>query len=272
MARRSGEKGRYWYFRFRDNFFMDEDLMNLELLPGGYEYIVILLKLYARSVQNGGIIRIPTFGKEDDEDLSKLETANLAKQINHDPMPVIAAVEYFVKKGFLIISSDSDNDEVVIDVPGVKPMIGKSSQGADAERNRLSKHQESLPTPEREKVNGKNTYGEFENVYLTDTEYKKLNKRYENADYVINRLSLYYKRTGKHFADDYAAVLSFGDKDGIVKVQEKEKMRICYERYKREAEQGFPPPAEIKEVLTTLQFEELERIAEKKIAEERKEE
>lgn len=269
MARRSGEKGRYWYFRFRDNFFMDEDLMNLELLPGGYEYIVILLKLYARSVQNGGIIRIPTFEKEDGEDLSKMETANLAKQINHDPMPVIAAVEYFVKKGFLLISTD--DDEVVIDVPGVKPMIGKSSQGADAERNRLSPHQESLPAPRKDNVNGKDAHGEFGNVYLTEVEYKKLNKRYENADYVINRLSLYYKRTGKHFADDYAAVLSFGDKDGIVKVQEREKMRICYERYKREALQGFPPPAEIKEILTKLQFEELERIAEEKIEEERNE-
>lgn len=46
-----GAKGTYWYFRFTDHFFDDLEILRMENLPAnaGYEYIVILLKLYCLS-------------------------------------------------------------------------------------------------------------------------------------------------------------------------------------------------------------------------------
>ena len=36
----------YWYFRFNEHFFDDIKIAQMETLPGGFEMLVILLKLY----------------------------------------------------------------------------------------------------------------------------------------------------------------------------------------------------------------------------------
>ena len=46
-----------------------------------------------------------------------------------------------------------------------------------------------------------------------------LKKEYENADAIINRLSIYYKMKGIKYEDDYAGCLSFALKDGIKRKQ-----------------------------------------------------
>lgn len=55
-------KGVYGYFRFPKWFFDDMEILRLDTLPAnvGYEYIVILLKIYCLSVENGGYIKIRT--------------------------------------------------------------------------------------------------------------------------------------------------------------------------------------------------------------------
>ena len=41
----------YWYFRFNEHFFDDIKIAQMETLPGGFEMLVILLKLYCLSVK-----------------------------------------------------------------------------------------------------------------------------------------------------------------------------------------------------------------------------
>ena len=48
-----------------------------------------------------------------------------------------------------------------------------------------------------------------------------------------------------------------------MKQSEKEKQMITYERYKREALLGYPPPQDIKDILTEMQWKELNELAEK---------
>lgn len=52
---------RYWFFRFPENFFDNDAILETETLINntGYIYIVILLKLYCLTVRDGGTFTIP---------------------------------------------------------------------------------------------------------------------------------------------------------------------------------------------------------------------
>ena len=252
----------------------------MELLPAGYEYEVILLKMYSVSVRFDGTIEIPA------DDDGNIDIDTFALFINHkSAISVKEAMKYFLKEGLIeIYYPDSGGDTYRVDIPGVRYLIGSSTKDADRKRiERQNKKQERLlglnsfgdnndmdsePEPEAKpevlKITKGNTsqYGTFKNVRLTDSEYEELNQKYENADIVIERLSIYKKKSGTEYADDYAAALSFAIKDGKPRESETDKKAAMYEKYKREAKLGFPPPQDACKVLTALQIEELERIAE----------
>jgi len=60
----------------------------------------------------------------------------------------------------------------------------------------------------------KKKYGEFENVLLSDDEYKKLKSRYPDMflDY-IERLSLYLESKGAKYKSHYATILNWIRRD-----------------------------------------------------------
>ncbi|MEY2702808.1 MAG: hypothetical protein RLY43_1446 [Bacteroidota bacterium] len=60
--------------------------------------------------------------------------------------------------------------------------------------------------------NNKNTYGEFLNVFLLESEYNKIKE--QNLEYFINKLSLYLESTGKKYKSHYATILNWSRKDG----------------------------------------------------------
>jgi len=267
---------RYWYFRFTDSLMFSWDFRKMERLPAGYEYEVILLKMYSMSVRFNGTIEIPS-----DAD-GNIDIETFADFINHkSAISVREAMKYFLKEHLIeIYCPDGERDVYQVDIPGVRYLIGSSTKDADRKRiERQNKKQASLaglnspddnkaaeqePAVEAITVIKKNCsqYGTFKNVRLTDSEYEELNQRYENADVVIERLSIYKKKSGTEYADDYAAALSFAIKDGKPRENEADRKAAIYEKYKREAQLGFPPPQDAYKVLTELQVEELERIAE----------
>jgi phage replication O-like protein O len=56
----------------------------------------------------------------------------------------------------------------------------------------------------------KKTYGEFQNVLLTDEEYGKLKERFNhNSEELIERLSAYLASTGKRYRSHYATILNW---------------------------------------------------------------
>ena len=61
----------------------------------------------------------------------------------------------------------------------------------------------------------KNTYGEFNNVLLSDTEKKKLVAKFgeTDTDYWIEKVSEYCERTGKEYASHYLTILSWERKE-----------------------------------------------------------
>ena len=258
---------KYWYFRFRDNFFNDPSVIKMQMIPGGFEFLLILLKLYALSTNTHGILKIP-IGPDGNIDITVLSAmlGNL-----HSITIVGCAMEYFINHGFIELVQE--NDEILIICAEVQNMIGTSTKKADRKRECRKNHENLIASENPEIVQGeiaeREAYGEFKNVYLTMEEHLKFFNRYENAQAILQRVSVWKARKNvDNKNNDYATLLKFEDKDGKLKQSEIEKRRICYERYKREAAAGFLPPDSVKEILTEMQFEELVRIAEEQMAKE----
>ncbi|MCI5689268.1 MAG: phage replisome organizer N-terminal domain-containing protein [Emergencia sp.] len=259
--RREGSAAtKYWYFRFSKNFFNDIGIIKMESLIGGYEYLVILLKLYALSTEHGGVFSLPATPSGD------LDVALLSEILRHKVQAVGSAIEYFTTHGFMELVSEPETEQTYLYFPEVKYNTGQSSKDADRKRIERQKKAEAatLPEPADEREKPGKVYGEFKNVSLTNEEYRKFSNRYENANVVIEKLSIWKAKRDKSASPkDYAYLLSFAETDGILKQSEKEKRTITYERYKREALLGYPPPQDIRDMITEMQWEELKELAEK---------
>lgn len=254
-------QNQYWYFRFHENFFDSMPLMKMQTEPGGYEFVVILLKLYCLSVRTGGMLECPT------TDDGQIDIATLSEMLRHKPNIVAHAIQYFIKHQFLHLMEVVDNEDLTIFLPDVQNMTGKASKEADrkrAERNAKS----ALPVPEikrnltEERKQNAKAYGQFRNVYLYPEEADAFRNKYENATQLIERLSVYKAREAKDYPNDHAALEGFAATSGILNVSERDKRKKIYERYKKEALMGYPPPQEIQNDLTKMQYEELLKIAE----------
>ena len=95
-----GAKGTYWYFRFTDHFFDDLEILRMENLPAnaGYEYIVILLKLYCLSTRSGGFVKIRTSFD------GQIDYTLLSDALRHKSRETVyAAVSYFISVGLIQI-------------------------------------------------------------------------------------------------------------------------------------------------------------------------
>lgn len=251
---------KYWYFRFSKNFFNDIGIIKMESLIGGYEYLVILLKLYALSTEHGGVLSLPATPS------GGLDVALLSEILRHKVLAVGSAIEYFIDHGFMKLVSEPETEQTYLHFPEVKYNTGQSSKDADRKRIERQKKTEAatLPEPAKESEKQGKDYGEFRNVFLTNEEYRKFSNRYENAKVVIEKLSIWKaKRNKSASSNDYAYLLSFAETDGILKQSEKEKQMITYERYKREALLGYPPPQDVRDILTEMQWKELNELAEK---------
>ncbi len=219
-------KAEYWYFRFNEHFFDDIKIAQMETIPGGFEMLVILLKLYCLSVKERGMFRLPNANGEPDYEA-------LARLTRHPRRTLEMAIQYFVSMGFVEIIIGHNAGETIFKTPRLENMIGKSSKEADRKRLARARQQQQNELPENtddRKVKC-DKYGVFNNVYLFKDEYKALDDKYKNANELIDRVSIYKEQFKKEYENDYAAVLSFALKDG------EEKPDMCKARYEK-AEKG----------------------------------
>lgn len=211
-----GAKGTYWYFRFTDHFFDDLEILRMENLPAnaGYEYIVILLKLYCLSTRSGGFVKIRTsFGGQIDYTL-------LSDALRHKSRETVyAAVSYFISVGLIQIMEAVDFTTFF--APGVKNNIGKSSKDADKRREqRLDQDKKAethaLPDPKVNTV----TLGKFANVILNENELQAFRHEFANASKLIEKLSVYKQANPDKQVDDYAVLCRWAETKGIRKEEE----------------------------------------------------
>ena len=68
--------------------------------------------------------------------------------------------------------------------------------------------EESTPSPNSKK------YGEYQNIILTDEQYKALQEKIQShTDTMIEKLSRYIKSTGKTYQDHYVTILNWYEQD-----------------------------------------------------------
>lgn len=224
------QKGVYWYFRFSDNFFDDLEIIRMQTLPGsmGYEFLVILLKLYCRSTKQGGFLKIRT------ATTGGIDYRVIATAIKHQDVDAVkAAIIYFLEVGLLQIVEAVDYTTFL--VPGVQNNIGKSSKNADrmrrirAEENKAeleTENKDLLPPPQNEKMY---KYGLTKNIELSPKDVQELCEVYENADVIINEASAFKTANGKKVKgkSDIEIVKQIAQKRGIKQSTDKKSDVPC---------------------------------------------
>lgn len=241
---------RYYWLKLKEDFFEDDTIQWLEEQEKGKEYTLFYLKLCLKSLSlDGKIIRIVG------EKLIPYDKKALAKITNTDLDTVTVAMNLFVQIGLLEIMDTGaiymkQIDEMVGSETnaairkrkyrttiGQRDIVPELSQGSPTEyrdksiENRdksIEKDIESVRTPPLKAKEVKNKHGEFNNVLLTDSEYKKLQERFPNDfENRIEKLSTYIASTGKKYKSHYATVISWARKDS----QEKDKQKRTVDDY-----------------------------------------
>ena len=214
---------KYYYLKLKDNFFDGDSIVLLENMQDGILYSNILLKLYLKSLKNGGRLQL-------DEHIPY--TAQIiATLTRHQIGTVERALNIFRQLGLV-----EELDGGLLYMTDIELMIGQSSTEAERKRAARLENKALLPTRtngghlsdicppeieikkeidieseiEREKETGQPTpavYGRYKNIFLTDTELEALkNELPEKWSFYVERLSEYMASKGKSY-DNHAATI-----------------------------------------------------------------
>jgi predicted phage replisome organizer len=115
---------KYYYLKFKENYFEQDHIKALEALENGYIYSLILIKLYLKAVKHEGQLRINEFIPYKASDVSVL-----AKVIGHDPDHVMKAINGAKSLGIIEIVDSGD-----MWISDIQNFIGQSSTEGDRKR------------------------------------------------------------------------------------------------------------------------------------------
>lgn len=119
---------KYYYLKLKENFYDSEAMIVLESMPDGYLYSNILMKLYLRSLQNGGKLMF--------NNMIPYTPTILAQVVRHQVGTVEKALKIFQELGLIEILENG-----AIYMMDIQNFIGESSTEADrirAYRERIS--------------------------------------------------------------------------------------------------------------------------------------
>ena len=120
---------KYYYLKFKENFFDSEAMIILESMPDGYLYSNILIKLYLRSLKNEGKLMF--------NNTIPYNSTILAQVVRHNVGVVEKALGIFKNLGLIEML-----DNGAIYMLEIQNYIGQSSSEADRQRdyqNRIKK-------------------------------------------------------------------------------------------------------------------------------------
>ena len=215
---------KYYYLKLKENFFDSDSIVLLEDMKDGILYSNILLKLYLKSLKNGGKLQL-------DEHIP-YTAQMIATLTRHQIGTVERALEIFRQLGLV-----EQLDSGAFYMTDIELMIGQSSTEAERKRAARLENKALLPSrtkgghlsdirppeieielekeikieKEREGETGHpapaRSYGRYENVFLTDTEFSELQAELpEKWAYYIERLSGYIASTGKKYKNHAATI------------------------------------------------------------------
>ena len=219
---------KYYYLKLKESYFDDDAIVLLESMQDGVIYSNILLKLYLKSLKNGGKLQL-------DENIPY--TAQMIATITRQQVGTVErALKIFMKLGLV-----EPLPSGALYMSNIELLIGQSStEGERKRRARLAlQEQKALPQTgadkcppyradicppeieikkeididiesEKERYTGQPTpavYGRYKNIFLTDTELEALkNELPEKWSFYVERLSEYMASKGKSY-DNHAATI-----------------------------------------------------------------
>lgn len=229
---------KYYYLKLKEDFFTDKRIKRLRKISGGDTYTIIYLKLLLLSLKDSG--KLYYDGVETDF------IKELALTIDETEDDVMVTVNYLVAQGLMEIITEND-EYFLTEIPS---LIG--SETASTRRSRKSRGQKALQSGTgatscnllQQNRNGEieidielekegeiekislNLYGEYENVSLTDEEYRKLKDKMQGyREEMIEKLSTYMQSTGRNYKDHYATLVHWYEQDkGKLKESHKSKV------------------------------------------------
>lgn len=130
------ENQSYFYLKLKENFFESDSMILLESMPDGYKYSNILLKLYLRSLKNGGKLML--------NEKIPYNPTMIASVTRHSVGDVEKAVKIFEQLNIIEML-----DSGAIYITDIQSFIGKSSTEADRKRRYREKieSEKLLPLP-----------------------------------------------------------------------------------------------------------------------------
>lgn len=228
---------RYFWLKLKEDFFQQLEIKKLRKVAGGDTYTIIFLKLQLLSLKTDGLLEF--IGLE--EDFGE----ELALTIDEDANNVNFVLMYLKKIGWL--KEESDN---IYSLPNTIENIGSETAAANRMRKmrnntvttlqsnvtmlqkcstdiEIDKEQDiesdlegesepngSTPTlsPKKRKTI-RHSYGEYDNVLLSDDELEKLKIEIPDYNSYIENLSSYIASTGKKYKSHYATIRNWVKKD-----------------------------------------------------------
>ena len=215
---------KYYYLKLKENFFDSDSIVLLEDMKDGILYSNILLKLYLKSLKNGGKLQL-------DEHIP-YTAQMIATLTRHQIGTVERALEIFRQLGLV-----EQLDSGAFYMTDIELMIGQSSTEAERKRAARLENKALLPPrtkgghlsdirppeieieleKEREREEGRPApavYGKYQNVFLTDSELAELKEEIPDRwEYYIDRLSGYIASTGKKYQNHAATILRWAADD-----------------------------------------------------------
>ena len=219
---------KYYYLKLKENYFDEDAIVLLESMQDGILYSNILLKLYLKSLKNGGKLQL-------DENIPY--TAQMIATITRQQVGTVErALQIFMKLGLVEPLQNG-----ALYMSNIELLIGQSStEGERKRRARLAlQEQKALPKAGADKCppyqadicppeieieketdikteidSDREIYGRYKNVSLTPSEYESLKNEFPiYADKYIERLSEYMETKGKSYSNHYATILSWLKQD-----------------------------------------------------------
>ena len=218
---------KYYYLKLKESYFDDDAIVLLESMPDGILYSNILLKLYLKSLKNGGKLQL-------DEHIPY--TAQMIATLTRQQIGTVErALEIFRQLGLV-----EQLDSGAFYMTDIELMIGQSS--TEAERKRAARRENKALLPPRtngghlsdirppeieielekeieikreiEKGRSARAYGRYQNVFLTDEELADLQVSVPTVwEQYIEKLSEYMASTGKRYQSHAATIRRWAGED-----------------------------------------------------------
>ena len=213
---------KYYYLKLKESYFDEDAIVLLESMQDGVLYSNILLKLYLKSLKNGGKLQL-------DENIPY--TAQMIATITRQQVGTVErALQIFMKLGLVEPLQNG-----ALYMSNIELLIGQSSTEGERKRRarRALQGQAALPEavadkcppyaadicpPEREleiKREGgikpgqtaRAPFGRYKNVFLSEKELAELQTELPGKwEYYIDRLSGYIASSGKKYKNHAATI------------------------------------------------------------------